>query len=397
MRLLHITPTYIPAYRYGGPIHSVHSLCRNLADIGHDVHVLTTSVDGPFDSDVPHDRPVNLDGVLVHYARARYLRRLYWSPELAAYCRATISGFDAVHLHSVFLYPTWQGSRCATSARVPYVLSPRGMLDRRLIKARSSFIKRTWINLVERDNLSGASAIHLTSQEEWRALADLGLARAPTAIIPNGVDVPLPLDESAISPDVRAAVATGFQILAFGRINWKKALDRLLHALAQMPEARLVIAGNDEDGEAAKLQVIAESCGVAKRVRFVVRHLTGADREALFASAQVLALPSLSENFGNVVAEAMIRGLPVVVTAQVGAAEIVAASGAGEIADGNPEALATALLRILNCDKLRHRMATAGVEYARVHLSWNSIAQRFAELYGSIAEAGRKMRSRNSH
>ena len=53
MRLLHVVPTYLPAVRYGGPIRSVHALCRELAAAGHDVEVFTTSVDGPTDSNVP--------------------------------------------------------------------------------------------------------------------------------------------------------------------------------------------------------------------------------------------------------------------------------------------------------------------------------------------------------
>jgi len=364
--------------------------------MGHDVHVLTTSVDGPSDSNVPYDRPVDLDGVSVHYARSRHLRRLYWSGELAAHCRAMVGDFDAIHLHSVFLYPTWKGARCAAAAHVPYVLSPRGMLDRRLIRARSAFPKLAWINLIERRNLSRSSAIHVTSQEEQRALEDLGLALAPTIIIPNGVDPPLPPREETVSPDIGAVVAAGFQVLAFGRIHWKKALDRLLRALVYIPNARLVIAGNDEEGEAAKLQAIAESCGVSDRVHFIVRHVTGADKEALFAGARVLALPSFSENFGNVVAEAMIRELPVVATAHVGAAEIVAESGAGEVADGDPSVFGATILKILNSDPLRSRMAAAGADYARAHLAWGSIAKRFIELYGVIGDARQIVRPRNA-
>lgn len=360
--------------------------------MGHDVHVITTSVDGPSDSNVPYDRPSELDGVVVHYGRSRWFRRLYWSTELAAHCRRMIGRFDAVHLHSVFLYPTWTGARCAVAAHVPYVLSPRGMLDRRLIRARSTLPKLAWIKLIERGNLSGASAIHLTSREEKNALGVLGLALSPTAIIPNGVDSPLVLQEDAVSPDIRAVVAAGFQILAFGRIHWKKALDRLLRALMHLPDVRLVIAGNDESGEAAKLRAVAESCGVANRVCFVARHVTGVDKEALFASAHVLALPSLSENFGNVVAEAMIRGLPVVVTPQVGAAEIVAASGAGVVAEGDPAGFGAALSKILDSDQLRLSMAAAGVAYARAHLAWSSISQQFTELYGAIAGAGQSVR-----
>ena len=55
MRVLHVVPTYLPAVRYGGPIQSVHALCRALAAQGHMTDVFTTNVDGPGDSDVPHD------------------------------------------------------------------------------------------------------------------------------------------------------------------------------------------------------------------------------------------------------------------------------------------------------------------------------------------------------
>ena len=54
--------------------------------------------------------------------------------------------FDVVHLHSVFLFPTWAGARSAVRARVPYVLSPRGMLVRELIAQRSTVTKRAWIS-----------------------------------------------------------------------------------------------------------------------------------------------------------------------------------------------------------------------------------------------------------
>src|SRR5262249_7893132 len=151
-----------------------------------------------------------------------------------------------VHLHSVFLFPTWAGARSAVRARVPYVLSPRGMLDRELIAQRSTVAKRAWIKLIERRNLAQAARIHLTSAEERRALLDLGLALAPTSVIPNGVEAPPCFSSAAVSPDVQAVVAEDFDILSFGRISWKKGLDRLIGAMVDLPNAKAVIAGNDE-------------------------------------------------------------------------------------------------------------------------------------------------------
>ncbi len=381
MRLLHITPTYIPAYRYGGPIHSVHALCRSLAAAGHDVHVLTTSVDGADDSDVPCDRPVYLDGVVIHYRRSNVLRRLYWSPGLYTQCHKIIGRFDAVHLHSVFLFPTWAGARAAARAGVPYVLSPRGMLVGDLIKRRSSATKRAWIGLIERGNLARAARIHLTSEEERRALTDLGLALAPTVVIPNGVDPPVSVAPDAVSADVCRLLAEGFDILSFGRISWKKGLDRLIQSVAEMQRVKVLIAGHDEDGLAGDLQKLAEQYGVEDRVMLLPRQITGSDKEALFAAARLFALPSLSENFGNVVAEAMIRGLPVVVTAGVGAAEIAEESGGGTVAPGDPKAFAAVVADLLKSPEQLAVMGAAGAAYAREHLNWDSIARRFGDLY----------------
>ena len=150
MRFLHVVPTYLPAVRYGGPIHSVHGLCAALAARGHDVHVFTTNVDGPRDSDVPLDRPVTMDGVNVRYFPSTRMRRLYWSPPMARALQAELSGFDVVHLHSVFLWPTWGAARSARRHAVPYVLSPRGMMVKDLIQRKSRWLKRAWIGLIER-------------------------------------------------------------------------------------------------------------------------------------------------------------------------------------------------------------------------------------------------------
>lgn len=82
MRILHVTPTYLPAVRYGGPIFAVHSLCRALVARGHDIEVFTTNVNGSDNSPVPLGATVDLDGVHVKYFPSLFLRRLYWAPSL---------------------------------------------------------------------------------------------------------------------------------------------------------------------------------------------------------------------------------------------------------------------------------------------------------------------------
>ena len=387
MRILHVVPTYLPAVRYGGPIFAVHGLAKALAAAGHDVHVFTTNVDGDGVSDVPLGRPVSLDAVKVHYFPSPFLRRLYYAPGLRARCARDVATFDVVHLHSVFLYPTLAAARAARLAGVPYVLSPRGMLVRELIDRRSSLTKRAWIAAIEKRNLRAAASIHLTSEAEQLALVELGLALAPTAVIGNGVDEPETFLPDDVSEDVRAHCARGFDILCFGRINWKKGLDRAIRAMASVPGATLLIAGHDEDGHAAALRKLAADSGVQDRVSFLPRQIGGADKEALFATARVVALPSLSENFGNVVVEALIRGTPVAVTRGVGAGEIVVASGAGVVTGADDADFAGALAKLLASEAALRQMGQAGAAYVRRGYSWTSIARRFETLYQGMVTA----------
>src|SRR5262249_12209824 len=163
MRILHVIPTYWPAVRYGGPIFAVHSLCRALADRGHDVEVFTTNIDGAGVSRVPLEVPVPLDGVRIRYFPAEHWRRLYWAPRMARALNRDVGRFDVVHTHSVFLWPTWAAARFSRRANVPYLISPRGMLVKEIIERRSRWAKRTWIALFEKKNLKMAAAIHATS------------------------------------------------------------------------------------------------------------------------------------------------------------------------------------------------------------------------------------------
>lgn len=385
MRFLHVVPTYLPAVRYGGPIRSVHALCRALAADGHDVHVFTTSVDGPADSDVPLGRPVDLEGVKVTYFPSRMLRRLYWSPPMGGALAASVAGFDAVHLHAVYLWPIWAGARAARSEGVPYVVSPRGMLVPELIRRRSRWVKAAWIALVERANLEAAAAIHTTSSVEAAHLAGFGWKLPPVVTIPHGVDDPPPPSAAPLSHDIAAAVAQGPFVLAFGRLSWEKALDRLIAALPQVPAARVVMAGDDTGGCAASLAAQARAAGVDGRLTIVARHVEGADKEALFGAARMFAITSLSENFGLAAFEAMRRGVPVLATPNVGMSEIVRESGAGRVIDATPASIAAGIAAMLDDPAGSRAMGEAGRAHVVAHYGWRTIARRMADLYVTIA------------
>jgi glycosyltransferase involved in cell wall biosynthesis len=376
MRIAHVVPTYLPATRYGGPIHSVHGLCRGLACEGHEVHVFTTSVDGPGDSDVPVGVPVPLDGVQVWYFRSRVGRRLYWSPPLGRALGSQIDGFDVVHTHSVFLWPTTVAARQAHRARVPHVLSPRGMLVRELIEERSRGLKTAWLTLIESGNLAGASAVHFTSERELADARALPLPLPQPFVLPNGVEYPAQLPPG---PDGGRG---GPFALYLGRVSWKKRLDRVLRALVGT-DMRLVICGNDDEGLTPTLRRQISELGVGGQVE-LRPPVHGAEKWSLLSGARFVVLASDNENFGNVVLEAMAVGRPAVVTRGVGAGEILEGAGAGIRCDPTERSLSEAMRALWSEPQRADRMGERGRRHVQAHLTWPSIARSMAERYATL-------------
>ena len=386
MRILHVSASYLPAVRYGGTIVSVHGLCRSLAERGHEVHVYTTSVDGTSDSPVAHETPIDIDGVTVWYFQSPRFRRIYRAPGMARMLRARVSGFDIVHTHAIYLWPLWTAARLAHEVGVPYVVSPRGMLEKELIERKSALWKAGLIAFIERRTLEHAAAVHTTSTREATHLHEFGFSLPAVRVIPNGV---------AIEPSPAGRVSAGIGdiaggvpfILFLGRVNWKKGLDRLIGALAHVPDARLVIAGNDEEEYTLTLDDLARQAGVGDRVIFT-GPVRGADKAALLAAARLLVLPSYSENFGNVVVEAMAAGCPVVVTREVGIAESVEDTGAGLVVDGNPVVMGRAIAELIADERRRHAMGARGRAAAADRFSWPAIAVQMEQLYRSVLAPG---------
>ena len=384
LRIAHIVPSYLPAVRYGGPIVSVHGLCRALVRRGHEVQVFTTNIDGPLESAVPLAVPVDVEGVRVRYFPVPAFRRLYWSPRLLGALRDEMGTFDLMHTHSVFLWPTWAAARAASHGLVPYVLSPRGMLVKNLVRRKSRWTKEAWIRAIEAGNIERASAIHVTSQLEADELVRFGFRLPAVCVIPNGVDRPV-AERGAENPSSRIdALATGSRYLLYiGRVNWKKGLDRLIEAMVLVPGIRLIVAGNDEDGYQPTLDAIGDRLGVSGRIEFA-GPVYGADKQLLLRHAAALVVPSYSENFGNVVLEAMAAGCPVVTTPEVGSAAIVRECRAGIVVEGDPRAFSAGIDALLADPEEASAMGLRGKEAVAMRYTWDAAAASMESLYNRV-------------
>jgi len=363
-------------------VFATQALCAALASAGCEVEVFTTNVDGAQDAPVPLGEAVPMDGVNVWYFRCAPPRRLYYAPGMASALEERCAEFDLLHLHSVFLWPTWAAARAARRACVPYVVSPRGMLVERLIERRSAWAKRAWLALAGRRMLEGAAAIHATSALEARELARFAFALPRVFEVPNGVGPDSDGGESAVQPDAVSGALGGGRpvVLYIGRVNWKKGIDRVIEAIALVPKARLLIVGNDEEGATPGLEALASRAGVRDRVVFA-GPVYGPAKTGLYRRATLCVLASHSENFGNVVLEAMREGCPVVVTPEVGAAEIVREADGGLVVPGDADSLARAFAKLIAEPSLRDAMGQRAREVVVRDYGWRAIAARMLGAY----------------
>jgi glycosyltransferase involved in cell wall biosynthesis len=253
------------------------------------------------------------------------------------------------------------------------------MLVPDLIRRKSPLIKRLWIALFERRNIENAAAIQFTSQIEAEEFNAFGFRVPLSVVVPNGIDVP-PLEAVIPSSESRRPY-----ILYLGRISWKKRLDEVIRATAQLADIDLLIAGNDDEGLRPDLDKIAKQCGVADRVHFL-GYVEGIKKWELLREARAFVLPSHSENFGMAVLEAMGAGCPVIVTPGVGLSDSIRHCGAGLVVEANSDAIANAVNTLLANTELSQKMREAGRRHVAEHYPWSRIARQVESLYQDVIE-----------
>ena len=380
--MLHVTPYFPPARPYGGPPVSVLGLCQGLQRAGVEVEVVTTTANGQTSLRPSPPSGEVYDGVPVHYAERAFPRRFFGGrvrgPLLAALSRA-----DVCHIHGVWNVPEWWASHLARKAGVPYVISPRGMLQPEAMQ-RSRRRKSAAFALLDRRNLAGAALLHATSDQEAVAIRALGFG-VPIAVVPNGVDLH-GADDASGGARARLDIPAGaFLVLFLGRMHRIKRLDVLADAFAEArathPDTHLVLAGHDEDRLVPDL--LTRLAGHADHVH-TIGAIHGADKWDLLRSADVMIQCSDSESFGVSVVESLASGVPVIATRTCPWRELEARD-CGFWVDQTAPAIAAAIRTLVEDPARRAQMGTRAATVARDHYSWDVLAPRMVRLYEDLA------------
>jgi len=282
-----------------GPAYSVPSLCRALSAIGveTELHVLA-----PLPQSV-HD--INCFSyprhIFPHYALGR-------SPEMLRGLKDACKRNDIIHNHSLWMMPNIYPNLAVSGTKCKHVVTPRGTLSQWALK-RSS-IKKKFISLLgQTAALSNVTMFHATCLAEYNEIRAYGL-KQPVAVIPNGVDLPI------IGPYINKEKKERRRLVFLSRIHKKKGVDVLISAWGlicdKFPEWDLHIAGPLNSNYAVNMKNMA-SVKAQGRV-FFEGELCGYEKHRFLRSADIFVLPTFSENFGIVVAEALANATPVICT-----------------------------------------------------------------------------------
>jgi glycosyltransferase involved in cell wall biosynthesis len=369
MKILHVISSIdISA---GGPSKSVSDLAVNLAKEGLHITLMTEKSSNPFLSSANHKN------LKFNFADSPYFRKILKSAENS-------EEYNLFHGHGLWQLPVHQMARFARGKGIPYIISPRGMLEPWALNS-GRLKKKIALWSYQRKDLELASCLHATSVPEAENIRKLGLNN-PIAIIPNGIDLSefqLPKKEEQLKKK---------NVLFFSRIHPKKGIELLVEAWQMLDKSlrqdwTVEITGNGSKNYIRNLQKLIVQSGLSDEIK-ITGPRYGVSKYNAFSQADLFVLPTYSENFGVVVIEALASGLPVITTKGTPWQELPA-RGAGWWIDAGVEPLKEALSEALSVStEERKRMGQNGRKLTEENYSIGSVTIKMIQLYNWILNGG---------
>ncbi len=368
----------------GGPSQSVTGLCEHLARAGCNVDLCCIDLTARF------GEPVEVDSSLVdlHLSDpAGRLASMFIPASFKKILRAQATDCDVIHSHGLWEPVSRCSSIMARQLDKPHVISTRGMLDP-LSFGHAAWKKRLAMMLFARRNLEAAACMHATATLETQSIRRFGFA-GPIAVIPNGLNLSsYGQHDAAVAKTELTAKwpeTEGKKILLFlSRIHPQKGTRDLVEAWAELSKRftdwHLVMAGPAVEGHSDQLAARLAGLGAADSVTFT-GPVYGADKPELYSAADLFVLPSISENFGIVVAEALASKVPVITTTGTPWAELPEHKCGWQIELGLQPLKETLAEAMALPEETRAEMGARGRALMESRYSWNAIAAQMAAVY----------------
>jgi len=371
MNIAHISPTYYPAIYWGGPISYDYGLNNALARLpGNVVKVLTTDVAGPKKNDlldvnsIDEDIYPNQEVIFAHRIAGHCV-----SWELLYKISSIVRWADVVRLSATYSFPTIPTLALCRLYDKPLIWTLHGaILDTHVWDgAPRRRLKRLWEYgcdaLIRRNGV----VLHTMAQPE-KDSAETRISNARAVIVPNGVHVPPIFPQQEWLPNGR------LRLMYLGRLAKKKGIENLLHAIKILsdPSISLAIYGAGDATYVKSLHALTDDLGLKSSVSFM-GEVTGDDKNKAMVTADMCIVPSHTESFCIVVAEALAHGLPVIASHGTPWQELEA-KRCGWWVDNSPQSLAQTIerSRSMPLDEMGRR----GWEWMGAEYSWDAVAKQ---------------------
>lgn len=371
MRILIIVPSYKPAFVYGGPIRSVGATCEALVNIGHEVSVYTTNANGRTNLNVETDKETLIDGVKVFYFKRKTKDHSNFTPSLLTKLYQTVLDFDIVHIHSWWNAVTIPSALICFFKGVRPLLSPRGSITSYTFSYRNSLPKKVFHKLGGKTILRNCS-FHVTSKTEEEELRNLIGEHISIYTLPNILELPTRICGQYVP-------AEEFRLIFLSRIDPKKNLELLFRVLRKVKDfpVSLTILGEGDEAYVSKLK--KESADIHNI--YWKGNVDGEEKFKLLAEADLFVLPSFTENYANVVFEALCQGTPVLLSNDVGAKDYVAKHELGWVLGRDDDTWGEALRTIWRSNDLREDIRRRAPGCISRDFSASKQALEYATMY----------------
>jgi glycosyltransferase involved in cell wall biosynthesis len=293
---------------------------------------------------------------------------------------------DIYHGHGLWQLPIHYMAREARKKNIPYIISPRGMLEPWSLRQKK-IKKKIALALYQYKDLSNAACLHATSFMEADNIRKLSLKNT-IAVIPNGINISeFSLKNFCMKNETKT-------VLFLSRIHHKKGIELLIEAWYKLDKTlrngwNIEIVGNGDENYIEKLNHIIKEKKLNDEIK-IVGPKFGKDKIEAYRKSDIFVLPTYSENFGMVIAEALAFGLPVITTKGAPWEELNT-HNAGWWIDIGVEPLANALREALKLsDEERKQMGLNGRKLVEEKYSIDIVANKMIQLYEWILGKNKK-------
>jgi len=396
MEVIHISPSYKPAYEYGGPTISVSQLCEHLQNCDVKLRVLTTTANGESELAVSTGRFYKVAGVPVRYFSRITGDHSHLSPGLAFHLLQALwharrnVGSYIIHVHSWWNLVAIFSCLTGRVFKVPVVVSPRGMLTNYSFEHQKSLLKRTLHTALGHWLLQG-SHLHATSEQEKKDILAYVKPKSIT-VLPNLVNLPAAPDNETIQPIPKGCHKSAcsskqtepIKLLFFSRLDRKKGIELLLLAAATLKtDYKLTVAGTGTKAYVEELQELANTLGISNHIQWT-GHVSNQNKYAMLMNHDLLVLPSQNENFANVVIESLAVGTAVLVSEEVGLADYVISSRLGWVCSLISKELAMQIEAISTQKDILKKIRIDGPKRIYSDFHQQTLATQYIQFYKRI-------------